>query len=467
MRFRRSRTFLGVALTGACASLLLAGAAAGSDSSSAPATAAPSCGARISKSITLSADIGPCAPTTDGLDIVANGVTVNLNNHSIIGTDNTNATKQEQAGIKFVNVHNSAVQGPGEITHFDAGVDISGGGGNTVNGVTADANIAHVLLTGGVNPSNPEATPCNLGDGITTDGSSGNLISNDAATNNGPYSGISLVNASTHNTVLDNNSYDNDVPNTIVGTPPPGTPGPCGPFGASKVGQGRPHQDIGIRIEGPGATNNVLEGNRSTGNELEGISIHGNVCPKSGPQVPQGTPPNTDNLVENNYVASNGFADNTDGIGILQQGPTGVVCVAYNNTIAGNTSNSNAHDGVYVGGRGASGNVIRDNTTDTNGNDGVELAGGGFSSNLGTALPGATHDTVSGNTADSNHKNGIALDGPTGTGATAAPGAIDNTVSGNEGNSNTMWDGFDGNPACDANTWTGDSFGKVNQACVL
>ncbi|HWD54382.1 MAG TPA: hypothetical protein VG346_04630 [Acidimicrobiales bacterium] len=423
----------------------------------------PGCGAHVTTNVTLTSDIGPCPPNTDGIVIAANGITVNLNGHRIVGTDTTNATKQEQVGVRFLNVYNSTVQGPGEVTQFDAGVFIDGGGNDTVTGVTADANIAHVLLTGGVNPSDPEATPCNLGDGITTNNSSGNTISDSSATNNGPYSGISLVGASTNNTVSGNDSYNNDVSNILSGTT---TSGPCGPFGASKVGQGRPHQDIGIRIEGPGATGNVLDGNTSTGNQLEGISIHSNVCPKSGPKVPQGTPPNTNNMVENNTVSGNGFADDTDGIAILEQGPAGVVCPATNNSIANNTSNSNARDGVFVGGRGASGNVVTGNTTDSNGKDGVELNGGSFSGVLGMALSGATGDTVSGNTANGNAKYGIALDGPTGTGTTAAPGAIDNTVTGNTASGNVTWDGYDGNPGCDNNTWSMDTFGTVNQACV-
>ncbi|HWF34515.1 MAG TPA: hypothetical protein VG295_04070 [Solirubrobacteraceae bacterium] len=428
------------------------------------AGAALSCGAHVTTNVTLTSNIGPCPPTTDGIVIAADGITVNLNGHTITGTDTTNTTKKEQVGVRFLNVYNSTVEGPGEVTHFDAGVYIDGGGNDTVTGVTADANIAHVLLTGGVNPSDPEATPCNLGDGITTFNTSGNTISGSSATNNGPYSGISLVGASSTNTVSGNDSYNNDVSNIM---PDGKTSGPCGPFGASKVGAGRPHQDIGIRIEGPGATHNVLDGNSSTGNQLEGISIHANVCPKSGPQVPQGTPPNTNNTVEHNTVSGNGFADNTDGISILEQGPAGVVCPATNNTINDNTSNSNAHDGIFVGGRGASGNVVSGNTTNMNGNDGVELKGGEYSSSLMMALPGATDDTVSGNTANSNAKYGIALDGPSGVGTPqAAPGAIDNTVTGNTASANTLYDGYDGNPGCDNNIWSNDIFTTVNQSCV-
>ena len=424
----------------------------------------PGCGAHVTTSVTLTSDIGPCPPNTDGIVIAANGITVNLNGHTITGTDTTNKTKTEQVGVRFLNVFGSTVEGPGTVTGFDAGVYIGAGGNNTVDQVSADANIAHVLLTNGVNVADPEATPCNIGDGITTFNSSGNTISNNEASGNGPYSGISLVGSSSNNTVSGNTSQNNDVSNIL---PDGSTSGPCGPFGAAKVGPGRPHQDIGIRIEGPGATNNVVSDNTSAGNQLEGISIHDNVCQKSGPHVPTGTPPNTGNLVEGNTVTGNGFADNTDGISTLSQGPAGVVCPPSDNTITGNVSNGNSHDGIHIAGRGSSGNVVTDNTADNNGYAGVDLDGGQFSGQLGMALPGADGDTVSGNFADNNTKYGIRLGGGSVTSSgVVVPGAINNTVSGNEASGNGIDDGYDGNSGCDNNMWSGDTFTMVNQSCV-
>jgi hypothetical protein len=205
-----------------------------------------------------------------------------------------------------------------------------------------------------------------------------------------------------------------------------GQPGPCGPFGANIVGPGRPHQDIGIRIEGPGATNNVVSDNTSTGNELEGISVHGYVCPNNPGGVPSGDP-NTNNLVEHNYVAENGFQDNTDGIGLLEQGPAHTVCVSYDNSFVGNTSNYNAHDGIYLGGRGSTGNLVRNNTTDYNGHDGIELTGP----------------------------------------AAGLPGTINTIIRNNEAHGNANYDGQDGNPTCDNNVWKNNQFTTFNPACVM
>jgi hypothetical protein len=376
----------------------------------------------VTTSVTLTADIGPCPSTTDGIDIVASGITVDLNGHTITGTNSTNTTLNEPVGIGLMNVHNVTVTGPGTVQDFDAGVSVNGGSGNKITGITAQNNVAHVLLTGG-DPSVPlYQQPCDYGDGITTDNSTSNVISDNTTTGNGPFSGISLVDASSYDKVIHNKSYNNQVSNLESDGV---TPGPCGPFSANAVGQGRPHQDIGIRIEGPGATNNVVEDNQAISNQLEGISIHGNVCPNNPAGVPAGLP-NIHNLVENNLVQSNGFADTTDGIGVLTQGPPGIVCVAYDNSIIGNTSDYNANDGIDLGGRGSSGNTVSNNVTDFNGNDGIELSG-----------PAA----------------GLA-------------GTINSILTNNEGHGNAVYDGADGNPGCDNNTWKNNRFVTVNQSCV-
>ncbi len=400
---------------------------------SSPALAADdgplACGAQITQSVTLTNNIGPCT-ASDGLDIVADGVTVDLNGHSITGSDTTNATTTDYVGINMTDVSEDTVTGPGVISQFDAGVSISGGSGDTVTKVTAESNISHVLFTGdgARNTNQLYKLPCNLGDGITADNTTNSTISHNIAKNNGPYSGISLVDASSGNTVTGNQTDVNSVSN-VEQTPKVkqinGQPGPCGPFGASPTGQGREHQDQGIRIEGPGATYNTVSNNQSVGNQLEGIAVFDNICPDNTGGVPP-TPPNDHNTIQGNYVSDNGYPDMTDGIAILTQGPEGIVCVPSYTTIDGNTSVDNAYDGIYVGGRGSHDQTITNNTLSGNGNDGIELAGPS-----GT-LPGTTNDTITGNSA---HGDGV-------------------------------YDAADGNPGCDSNLWSGNDFGTVNQACV-
>ena len=54
----------------------------------------------------------------------------------------------------------------------------------------------------------------------------------------------------------------------------------------------------------------------------------------------------------------------------------------------------------------------------------------------------------------------------TGSGISLSAGAAQNEVRGNHALDNTPFDGADENPGCDGNTWKGNEFGTVNQACV-
>lgn len=394
------------------------------------ATAITACGTTITApgSYTLGADIGPCPH--DGIDIAASNVTLSLNGHTITGSDTTNtsgAPEDQQIGVHLLNVHGVTVMGPGTITHFDAGVAIDGGYGNVIQGLTVRDNIAHVILTGGVNNGDPFQNACDFGDGITADNSSGNVIRANTVTNNGPFSGIALVDNSDRNVVSGNQTVNNHVSNIL----PSGINGPCGPFGGNDVGRGRPHQNIGIRMEGPGANANVISGNTSNDNQLEGIAVFDNICPGAD-NMPNGTPNNSGNVIQGNTVLRNGGTDGQNGIAVLQQGPGGVVCVPSNTTIIGNNASNNTGNGIYLGGRGSSNNTVKGNTTNGNGVDGILVSG-----------------------------PSVGRTGP-------LPGSINNTLSGNTAMGNTVWDAFDGNtaPPCDNNRWTGNHFVKVNQSCI-
>lgn len=441
-----------------------------------PATAAPvpvTCGESISFSVTLANDIGPCVGS-DGLDVTASNITINLNGHTIQGNSAHNNTNNEYVGINLTNVSGVTVTGPGVVEGFDAGVSITGGRGNTVENLTAQNNIAHVLLTGsgfttlGVQPTFGQPYPtgtlygsanCNFGDGITTFNTHDDTITGNTATGNGPFSGISLVGNSRYMNVTKNHVFSNTVFNvesnaqgSLVPTSLQGAPGPCGPFSAATNGPGRRDQDIGLRIEGPGAQHNTVSLNKSDGNLLEGISIHGNVCPGVMPNMT--FPPNDHNTVSFNTVFGNGFDPygNHDGIGILSQGPTGTVCVASDNTITNNNVFSNGNDGIFVGGRGSGGNVITNNKVNNNIHYGIELTGPGNAALCGTTA-------VAMNTSVSNLYN---------------CGTTGNHMSGNVAHGNNGgFDAFDGNPDCqnpanpgvpaNKNIWVGDSFVNVNQ----
>ena len=308
---------------------------------------------------------------------------------------------------------------------------------------------------------------CNYGDGITTLDSSDNMIMGNTVTGNGPYSGISLVGDSNGNMVSDNEVHENDLLNNGVidaagnpvfvqggpqGTPnrgfhvPAGTPGAVQPqsmcgateIGTPGMGRGREVQSIGIRVEGPGADENVVDANVVTKGGLAGISFHSYVLVPAAPNVPVGTS-NRNNVVSNNSVSRTGEDTNqadsfADGIASLASGPTGTVTrPSDTNTIVGNTSFDNFRHGISLG-RLSFNNTVDDNVVTDNGGSGIWVAG--------PAAPNPSNPNFD------------------------ARGAHDNFLSGNEGSGNGEFDGTDLNPSCDNNAWVANVFGTVNQPCV-
>jgi len=417
------------------AALVLSGLALGGTAEAATLE----CGDVVTTSVTLSNDVGPC--TGDGLIIGASDITVNLGGNYVIGSNTTNTTSMEQVGIRIQGVRNVTVRN-GHVRNFDAGVAIVKGSKNTLTQLAVHDNINHSSLTGAINR-------CNFGDGIVVSGSDQNVITGNRANHNGPFSGITLVGNSDNNIVSGNRVFDQTVSNEL----PNGDSGPCGPFSGAATGTGRLHQDIGIRVEGPGADNNQVLSNNVTDNQLNGISIHGYVCNSPDPRrVPVGKP-NTGNLIQGNNVRGNGFAgpdELLDGIGILSQGPLGTItCGASGNFIIANTSIGNAASGIFVTATGdnatPSNNTVSQNTVNGNGRDGIRLAG------PFQVCPFGQRDPV--------------------TRACRVPledrnGSNQNTLVSNKGMNNARVDGNDANPSCDQNRWRQNIFGTVNKPCV-
>lgn len=423
----------------------------------APASAAVlSCGQVITTSINLSQDVGPC--TGNGLVIGASGITVNLNGHSIIGSNATNMTSSEQVGVLVQGKRNVTVTN-GTVRNFDAGVAIVRGLKNQVRKLTVQDNVNHSSLTGAINK-------CKFGDGIAVQGSESNVITENRAFGNGPFSGITLFESSSNNIVSGNQAFDQNIQNRLPGDNPDGTPrnGPCGPFSSTPTGEGRLNQDIGIRVEGPGADNNQILSNSVHDNLLDGITIHGYVCIQPTPPNVRPGSPNTGNLIQGNDVRRNGFGtvafpEHQDGISILSQGPLGTVtCGSNNNRIIGNVSIANARDGIYVTRTGnnaiPSANEVSQNTVNSNGRDGIHLQ------EPNTVCPFGQFNATAPGTCNVPRE--------------PRNGANENKLISNKGmgNGNNVLapavghDGFDGNPACDKNFWQQNIFGTVNQACV-
>ncbi|MDQ6615843.1 MAG: right-handed parallel beta-helix repeat-containing protein [Actinomycetota bacterium] len=413
--------------------MLLAGAVGVAAASPAAASPASSigCGATITKNTILTADVGPCL-RGNGLNVTGSNIIVDLNGHKIIGSHGTvPLATREQVGVNLANVKNDTIKN-GTVELFDAGVSILHGSGNTVTQLVVRHNVSVNLLE----PTN--TTDCNFGDGIIVDFSNSNTISYNTVSGNGPFDGIALVDVSGHNLVSHNKVLNNDLINLTT----TGGFTLCGGQ-ALQAGFARPIQDMGIRIEGPGATDNTLVANTVTNSALYGIEIQANFC--GAPPVT--SPPNTHNLIENNVVTLTGSNpavysrdQRATGIGTIQQGDAGVVCPATNNAFIGNISSNNRGTGIELQSP-SSGNTVYGNITQNNGRDGLFVQGPQKAPTYG--------------------------------------GFLDSLLKANVSNGNGVFDAADFNDHCSATTppprfpansspnrWLGDSFGTINEPCV-
>jgi parallel beta-helix repeat protein len=275
----------------AATSLLAAVIGVATETAPAAADALP-CGTVISTSTTLTADVGPCS--SDGLVIGADNITLDLAGHTVLGVPNHPGNG---AGI-ISDGHTGVVITGGTVRSFDAGVAILGGSGNTVQ---------QMVLTQNVGTSDTD-----FGDGVAIASSDGNTIQSNSVTFNGPYDGIGLFGAASHNTIRGNTISDNNVPRTF------------GPHGERQM-----IEDDGIRVE-PGSTFNLITNNSVSRNGLDGIALFFR---------------SADNTVIGNFVTANGFHDpaiNRLGAGIR------VFLEADRSLIQDNAAYGNAGAGIGV-----------------------------------------------------------------------------------------------------------------------
>jgi parallel beta-helix repeat protein len=247
------------------------------------------CGDVITEDTELTADIGPCPG--NGLIVEADGITLDLGGHTVTGDPNARRAP-DKAGVLLYRVSGVTVTN-GTVTSFDGGVVVRGGADNTVRKVTARDNVSYRVLTGRdsrIEDIDRETSPfCDFGDGVALFNTSGNLVEHNEVTGNGPYAGISLVGNSDDNMVAKNRILDNDVLNIN----PAGQDIICGgPPGV--MSDGRMSMTIGVKIEGPGADRNVIEGNQVRNASMAGIAVVGQLT--DGPQ-------STGNVVRNNHIS--------------------------------------------------------------------------------------------------------------------------------------------------------------------
>lgn len=269
--------------------------------------AAVTCGQEVTASITLTGNL--TCTSGPALIVTADNVVVDLGGFTITGHG---AASAGAPGILLRNVKGVTVQ-KGTIQHFGAGVAIAGGANNVVQNLTLQDNVG-----------SPDG---DFGDGITLSDSSGNVIRGNTVRRNGPFSGISLVGKCTKNEIRDNVVTDN---NMLPGDP--------------SVGR----QDMGIRLEGPGANDNKVLGNTVTGSGADGIVV---LPTCANPQTGcAGTPGNERNEISKNMSHKNGTSGNGSGIRLFSVAapvaPTATV-------ISDNVTNDNVTNGISIDAQGA------------------------------------------------------------------------------------------------------------------
>ncbi|MFP5316687.1 MAG: right-handed parallel beta-helix repeat-containing protein [Acidimicrobiia bacterium] len=281
------------------------------------------CGATVTESITLTADIGPCPDY--GLRVGADNITIDLGGHRIFGT----ASPRDGAGV-FLFRRSGVTVRNGTVEFFDAGVAIEGGSGNAVRDMTIQHNI------GGLRAF--------YGDGVAILSSTNNVVAKNIVRNNGGFSGIGLYTLvdgdhprategpATGNQIVDNQVLDNRAARNE------------GPLSST--------DNDGIRLE-PNTSGNLVSRNLVRNSGLDAIALFSgashNIITLNNVQgsgmyrtsVRRGNgiivfPRGTGNLIEGNTAWGN--ADN----GILLQGPTAAAPGATGNTVRGNIAFGNS-----------------------------------------------------------------------------------------------------------------------------
>ena len=316
----------------------------------------PTCGEVITANTTLSADIGPC--WGDGVIIGADGITLNLNGHRILGDA---LRLDDMAGIRlpvrnFVTIENGAVSG------FAEGIFFNSGGGNTVTNMNIHDNIGANIVGVGPAAFNPD-----FGDGILLQHSAANRILNNTITHNGIYDGVGIFGMDSNFNLLQGNTISK---NTDAGN--------------GHDGEGIATSSF-LENDDPRRSNSLFEnnfiGNTIVDNAAAGISNIANV----------------DAQILNNDIERNGLESSTyplNGIGLQpeRQSTEQMNDIVENNKVVGN-----GNDGIEMVYEQypVSGNLIKNNVVLGNN------ANQGMGHDLNDTSGDCTHNVWTGNTYSS------------------------------------------------------------------
>jgi parallel beta-helix repeat protein len=314
--------------------------------SAAPVEAQITCGAVLSTDTILTNDLA-CPGTA--LTIGADGITVNLNGHTISGDGFTVGT----AGIMINGYHDVTIKN-GTVTRFFRGVLLAAASNNTIETLTVDGNfLSGIWLENGSDNNQiigcvitNNGTDAHRGNGISINGSNGNLVTRTFAAHNftqGIFVGGGSNTAPSSFSRILNNISENNVSNGI------GIIGGSGHSVADNDTRNNGGNGVSfslLPLPGP-VTNSSILNNNITANALNGIGItnsHDNVI--------------VGNRINGNVINGVSF-NNSDG-----------------NTIIGNRVQRSGASGIAVR-SGSDSNLIRGNQVDANGSRGIFVTLGG------------------------------------------------------------------------------------------
>jgi len=194
------------------------------EATTAPISASVSCGEVIKQSVKLTSNLD-CK--TDGIIIGADGITVDLNGHTLTGP----GIETSKVGLMLSDQDDVIIKGPGIVQNFQAGALNTGGDSDTISGVTFTKNSIGSFNTGAAKTAIEDNLFFSNNIGVASHTSTGtNLLtnlfkSNDLAgatfvnsaanevafnTIQGSVSGLFFDGQSSDNTVKSNNVLDNN-----------------------------------------------------------------------------------------------------------------------------------------------------------------------------------------------------------------------------------------------------------------
>lgn len=293
------------------------------------------CGTVITEDTVLGADIGPCGdivsepghtPGGHGVVIAADGVTLDLNGHTIFGLGGSVVLHQATGVV--VDEHSDVTVRGGTVRDFFHGVQVINGARNTVYAMRSIDNTT--------------------GNGIVLQNARDSRVVGNTVINSGGFGGISVFDGRRPEQLDDLPSGNNTIVNNVV-----------------DQSDNRP-STTGISLE-HGSGHRVV-GNTVTRSSGDGISLLAGSNPLPGSGVV--LPPVTNSVISGNVVTGNGtnaaaITAPVAGISLRQNPTTGRG--ANGNQIVSNRVENNADHGIFVASRNnrivsnrALGNVVHD-----------------------------------------------------------------------------------------------------------